>query len=717
MGRRERFSFANFIAILVVLAIAGCAGTPSDFNSVVLQASARQIVAGGMVTITASVPRDTTHAGVTWVFTPGPGAPVPAGTFTSTITEATYTAPASVTGSFYVTIEATSIAFPSETSSVKITIQPPQPLKITTTTLPNGTLNVPYVTTTLQATGGVLPYTWTITSGSLPAGLTLNNGMISGTPTGTTTGTFNITVQVTDSEMPAMMQTANLSIVITNLLSGNYAFEFSGFNTHGAVVAAGTFTTDGISKISGGVGDFNTIAGPPTNGTLETFSGTYTIGIDGRGTLTFNTSASGTLIYAFALDSTGLHGRLIEFDSSGTRGSGEIAQQNVTTCGSNTLSGAAGNGYVFGATGSAAALGGASAGPVVLAGRFTAEVPPNSSTPGTIDTGEADANIPGILTSATIQLAVTGTFATTTKPDRCTMTIEPNTLATETYSVYPVLASGGLVTEAFIVETDTVSATNPYVTAGKLFQQVGYPFAGGAGIALTATSVGGLTGEILNMAGTAYLPDVAVASLTGSAGNTFTMSVIENQAGTAGSFGSFAGNFVNADSFGRLQTNIAFPIAPTFYVIDTNEALCIGAINNEPFFGIFEPQSGAPFNSASVLNGAFTEGTSAPSTSTVPDFSGAITLANTTATSGTFLGTQDTSTSLANTAGETVTGTYSGLVAATGAGTVALTAPATFTGAFLAVSPTKIAMISTTTGDTNPVVIILGDQTDDFGVN
>jgi Putative Ig domain len=718
MGRRTGFSFIRYLFVFAVLGITGCAGTPSDFNTVVLSASAHEVAAGGTVTITASVPRDTTNAGVTWVIAPGPGAPTPYGTFLSTNAEATFTAPAKVAASYYVTITATSITFPTETKSVQITVQPPQPLTITTTTLPNGTLNVAYPGATLQATGGVLPYTWSITSGTLPAGLTLAaNGTISGTPTGTTTGASTFTVQVADSETPAMTNTASLSITITNLLSGNYAFEFSGFNSNGAVVAAGSFASDGVSKISGGVEDFNTIAGPPTNGTLETFTGTYTIGSDGRGTLTLNTSQSGTVVYAFALDQKGLHGRLIESDSSGINGSGEIAQQNVTTCASSTLSGTTGTGYVFGATGYAAAIGGATAGPVVFVGRFTAEVPPNSSTPGSIDTGEADANIPGIDTSTTFQLGVTGSFATTTQADRCTMTFEPGTLATETYSVYPVSASAGLVTEAFIVETDTVSSTNPtnpYLTVGNLYQQVGYPFTN-AENSLTGSvnSVAGVTGNILNGSGTAYLPDVAIASLTATGSANFTMTVLENQAGTVLSYPSFSGSFDNVDTYGRLGTDVALPIAPTFYVIDTNEALCIGEINNEPFFGLFEPQSTTPFSGASALNGMFAEGTLAPSTGTEPNFSGAITLANTTTTGGTFTGTEDSSGLL----GQTVTGTYNSFVAATGAGNVALSAPATFTGSFFAVSPTKIAMISTTPGDTNPVVIILGDQTDDFGTN
>ncbi len=64
-------------------------------------------------------------------------------------------------------------------------------LTITTSTLPNGTQNAPY-STTVAATGGVTPYTWSISSGSLPAGLHLNvgTGAITGTPSGGGVSTF-----------------------------------------------------------------------------------------------------------------------------------------------------------------------------------------------------------------------------------------------------------------------------------------------------------------------------------------------------------------------------------------------------------------------------------------------------------------------------------------------------------------------------------------------
>jgi large repetitive protein len=71
-------------------------------------------------------------------------------------------------------------------------------LTVSTTTLPAANIGIAY-TATLAATGGQSPYTWAVTTGSLPSGLTLNatTGVISGTPT--TAGTFTFTVTVTDS--------------------------------------------------------------------------------------------------------------------------------------------------------------------------------------------------------------------------------------------------------------------------------------------------------------------------------------------------------------------------------------------------------------------------------------------------------------------------------------------------------------------------------------
>ncbi|MEO8046648.1 MAG: putative Ig domain-containing protein [Nitrospirota bacterium] len=75
---------------------------------------------------------------------------------------------------------------------------------ITPFTLPNGTVNVAYPTIQLAATGGVPPYTWSV-SPALPNGLFLNllgPGIISGTPLNTSTGSTIYTVTVMDSSVP-----------------------------------------------------------------------------------------------------------------------------------------------------------------------------------------------------------------------------------------------------------------------------------------------------------------------------------------------------------------------------------------------------------------------------------------------------------------------------------------------------------------------------------
>ena len=68
-------------------------------------------------------------------------------------------------------------------------------LAITTASLPAGTVNAAY-SQTLAATGGTTPYSWSVSAGTLPAGLSLSAaGVLGGTPT--TAGTSNFTVQVT----------------------------------------------------------------------------------------------------------------------------------------------------------------------------------------------------------------------------------------------------------------------------------------------------------------------------------------------------------------------------------------------------------------------------------------------------------------------------------------------------------------------------------------
>jgi hypothetical protein len=88
-------------------------------------------------------------------------------------------------------------------------------LSITTTSLPNGQVNHPY-TATLTATGGKAPLSWAISSGTLPAGLTLaaSTGAISGTPTATA-AMAAMTVTVTDSSATAQTKSVTLTLNVS----------------------------------------------------------------------------------------------------------------------------------------------------------------------------------------------------------------------------------------------------------------------------------------------------------------------------------------------------------------------------------------------------------------------------------------------------------------------------------------------------------------------
>jgi hypothetical protein len=87
---------------------------------------------------------------------------------------------------------------------------------ITTTSLPSGVNGVAY-RLVLTATGGVAPYTWTISSGSLPDGLALSpDGIITGTPT--TDGTSTLTLHLADSSSPAFTASATFTMSVVDIL-------------------------------------------------------------------------------------------------------------------------------------------------------------------------------------------------------------------------------------------------------------------------------------------------------------------------------------------------------------------------------------------------------------------------------------------------------------------------------------------------------------------
>ncbi len=110
------------------------------------------------------------------------------------------------------TVTATDANQATGTAALSIVVTAVPAVSITTTSLSKGTVGAAY-SQTLAATGGASPYTWSILTGTLPAGLTLNasSGAIAGTPTAAATSNF--TVQVSDVNKLTAQQA--LSIVVS----------------------------------------------------------------------------------------------------------------------------------------------------------------------------------------------------------------------------------------------------------------------------------------------------------------------------------------------------------------------------------------------------------------------------------------------------------------------------------------------------------------------
>ncbi len=141
--------------------------------------------------------------------------------------------------------------------TVTVVINAAPTIVVSPTTLPGGAAVGSAYSTTITASGGVSPYTFAVSSGSLPAGLTLSpGGTISGTPTAG--GTFNFTVRATDA-------------------SGAPG-PFSGTQPYSLTVAAPTITLPATTLANGTMGAAYSAALNPASGGTSPYTYAVTAG-------------------------------------------------------------------------------------------------------------------------------------------------------------------------------------------------------------------------------------------------------------------------------------------------------------------------------------------------------------------------------------------------------------------------------------------------------
>jgi len=442
-------------------------------------------------------------------------------------------------------------------------------LAITTTSLPNATVNTPYGTV-LTANGGLTPYAWSIVAGSLPPGLSFNSstGQIFGTPQ--TAGFFLFNVQVTDAQNHTAMLPLGMVVdsgAAKGTLNGMYAISFTGYGQDRVLVAAGSFTLDGNGNVTGGETDVNNSAGGVEHDIIT--GGTYSVDSNGLGQVNWTDDHGGNGQVLVATGSAE-EMRIIAYNPNGAQGiwgAGVVRQQNPASFNLAALTGS----WTFG-------FQGFQSGNAAGAGLF------HQDTSGNLN-GQEDVNIGG--QESTVQF--TGSMTAPDSNGRVTAQLHLGNQVLN-YAGYVVSADQGLLTDIDSGHQITITSLRQ---SGALGNGI---FNGKAvGRESRAKNNGMLVSDAF----------VLLASFDGAGNDSLTID--ENFGGTLllqqMSSGTYSVDPATGRSFvsGNGGGDLCYPV-------QQNEAFCFDPSAGHPGLLFFQPQAtGQQFNNAS-LNGQYLGG-------------------------------------------------------------------------------------------------------------
>lgn len=611
-------------------------------------------------------------------------------------------------GTSYFTVRVTDSFGLTYSTMLNATIVAPNLFITTLTPLPSGTLSQAY-STTINAVGGVTPYTFAVKAGALPSGLTLSSaGVISGSPSAT--GTASFTIQVTDSTLP-IHNTASASYTLLivgtgggingGLLNGHYAFLFNGFvdgaaDARAAMMgAAGSFTADGAGNIVNGIEDVNTPTGVFTSLPL---SGKYTIGTDNRGQMTLN-SALGPFVYSIVVGSVqsgvARQGNFIEFDDNtgmmGTRGSGTLEFQNTSVF---TIGGINGS-YAFGIHGETPCP---TCATLTDYGEFSGAGVVATDGAGTFTGGEADTATGSTSSSA---LNPTGTYSA---PSSANGRVDA-TLSMGGYTVggFPQKFALYMISSdrLYLLSTDSHASTT--LVSGQMQRQPASNFSDSS---LSGPIIGYETSrdpatEATNP-GTASDVDLLMIQGTVSP-NQLSITTDSNHAGVVSSNQTADVFTFSVAANGRVTLNSGGSTMPVLYLYTDGSGFGTeqpAAPGDRAGLINFEQQVGNPFFGTPVY-GSFAFGSINPVVTSSTVQTGFVTVS----ANGAVNVIEDTSDS----SGHLTSGiAFSGTITIPNNGRVTLTS-GTRSRVIYLISPTKFAMIDTDAGDVAPTVEV-GEQ-------
>ncbi|HUD40841.1 MAG TPA: IPTL-CTERM sorting domain-containing protein [Dokdonella sp.] len=195
-------------------------------------------------------------------------------------------------GSFAFTVTASDDNGQSGSQAYTLTVAPP-PLTLLPATLPNGLAGTAY-SQQFTASGGIAPYTYALSSGTLPAGLSLSAaGLLSGTPTAD--GSYDFSVEATDSTSGTAgtvtvaytltIGAPTITIAPATLPDGVVGEAYTATLTASGGTAPYTYAVSAGALPAGvTLGSGGTLAGTPTEGGSFTFTVTATDANDFTGT-------------------------------------------------------------------------------------------------------------------------------------------------------------------------------------------------------------------------------------------------------------------------------------------------------------------------------------------------------------------------------------------------------------------------------------------------
>jgi hypothetical protein len=506
-----------------------------------------------------------------------------------------YTAPSAVPTNNVVTITATSQAQSTLTATTTVTIE--QATAITavicldpstdasSTTVSSG--NQLACTAFASVTSGTtVPVTWTIANATNSKDTT-NLGAISSqgnylAPLVPPAGQM-VTITATSQALSSETMSVTVTVVFGNaVLNGSYVFSTFGRLPNNAFWARlGSFNAGG-GTITGGIEDTNQ-GGTPNTVNNTVFTGSYSIGPDGRGTMQFceNTSAPcpqgapGTANFRIAVASPTLV-QIIEFSPPGatsatrTAGGEIVAQAPLSSPNNTNLSGT----YSFNFAGVSSTATEESVVGDFASNGFGAISAGSATSPGEMDINPTPGSLPTPLPSTSYLISSNG---------RGTVTL--NNL---TFSFYPVSAN-----RVKFIEIDPVapSTATSSILIGDAYKQ---QTSSNCGWGLNALS-GPTVFETIGVSSGVAVADLGTFSVSNTSGSFTGASLDENSGGTVPppQLGTLSGSYT-LDPCGRGTLSIGTH-AYVYYIISPSFAVLQEITTGIIAHGLLVPSQGGPF--------------------------------------------------------------------------------------------------------------------------